>query len=129
MDVNMFTRKIDVHEVSGAMSGIEVIADARNPENGNASHNYRCSWRGADGTDGYAHVHFQDGPIKEHGINGITNEIFLAMVIDRLEGFQTSPFACEENALALDYAKQCLGMLQYRTKRRIERGVEGTHNR
>jgi hypothetical protein len=123
------TRKIDVHEVGGVMSGIEVIADARNPENGNASHNYRCSWRGADGTDGYAHVHFQDGPIKEHGINGITNEILLGMVIDRLEGFQSGPYACEENAHALASTKDALGMLQYRTKRRIERGVEGTHEK
>ena len=123
------TRKIDVHEAGGAMSGIEVIADARNPENGNASRNYRCSWRGADGTDGYAHVHFQDGPIKEHGINGITNEILLAMVIDRLTDFQTSQYACEENAHALASTKDALGMLQYRTKRRIERGVEGTHEK
>lgn len=123
------TRKITVHEVGGAMSGIEVIADERNPENGNASHNYRCSWRAVDGVDGYAHVQFQDGPIKEHGINGITNEILLAMVIDRLEGFQTSPFACEENAAALTNLKDGLGMLQYRTKRRLERGVEGTHEK
>jgi len=71
-------------------------------------------------------VNFQKGPIKETGINGCYNEDLIAMVIDRLEGFQTSKFKCKENAKALIYLKETLAWLYKRTQDRIERGVEGT---
>jgi hypothetical protein len=119
-------RVITLHEVTGAASGIKVTADSRNLQNGNASHTYLCSWLESEGTQCHSYIHLQEGPIAEVGINGITNEILLAIVIDRLEGFQTSKYACEENASALAYLKDGLGMLQYRTKRSIAREVEGT---
>lgn len=72
---------------------------------------------------------FQNGPIKEVGVNGITHESLLAILIDRLEGFQSGPYACEDNALALMQLKLALRNLQARTMRRIERGVEGTHEK
>jgi len=58
---------------------------------------------------------------------GVTNEALLAIVIDRLEGFQAGPFACDENQLALDSAKASLEFLKMRTKERQARGVENTH--
>lgn len=58
---------------------------------------------------------------------GVTNEALLAIVIDRLEGYQSGPFACEENALALESAKASLEYLKMRTKDRQKRGVENTH--
>lgn len=61
-------------------------------------------------------------------IPGVTNEALLAIVIDRLEGFQAGPFACTENAAALDHARICLGELKERTRSRIMRGVENTLN-
>lgn len=69
---------------------------------------------------------FQHGPIYEVGVNGITNEILLAIVIDRLKGFQCGEFACRENALALTSIETALLWLQKRTRNRAERGVEGT---
>lgn len=33
-------------------------------------------------------IHFQEGPIKENGVNGVNNEDLIAMVICRLEHFQ-----------------------------------------
>lgn len=72
-------------------------------------------------------VSFQNGPIKEFGVNGITQEALLAIVIDRLRSFQAGPFACEDNHLALVNCQTALLHLQTRTRARIARGVEGTH--
>lgn len=73
-----------------------------------------------------AQIFFQHGPIKENGVNGIQNEDLLAIVIDRLEGFQSGDFACEENAEAKEAIELALSILQKRTQKRKERGVEGT---
>lgn len=72
-------------------------------------------------------IKFQDGPIKEAGINGIMDENLIAIVIDRLKGFQSGPYATLENAMALNSLEQALLALQERTKNRESRGVEGTH--
>lgn len=72
-------------------------------------------------------IYFQTGPIKEAGVNGYMDENLLAIVIDRLEGFQSGKYACEENAQALEAIRTGLAFLQDRTKRREEAGVEGTH--
>lgn len=82
--------------------------------------------------DGYVsydacRVHFQNGPIKEAGVNGVTQEALLAIVIDRLRCFQGGPFACKENGEALAYCHAALHQLQKRTLARIARGVEGTN--
>ncbi len=69
----------------------------------------------------------QRGPIKEVGVNGITHEAMLAIIIDRLRSYQKGPFACEANAFALSHCQSALLELQKRTRARIARGVEGTH--
>ena len=74
-----------------------------------------------------ANIHFQEGPIKECGINGVCNEDLIAMVITRLEHFQKSEFACRENALAITNLEQAMLWLRKRTMGRENRGVEGTH--
>lgn len=68
---------------------------------------------------------FQNGPINEHGVNGITQEVLLAIVIDRLESFQNGSFANEYNAKALDYVRAAQETLLSRTCDRMARGVEG----
>jgi hypothetical protein len=55
---------------------------------------------------------------------GVTNEALLAVVIDRLEGFQRGEFPCPENALALSGCRLALDSLQKRTRDRLTRGVE-----
>tara|TARA_R110000868_G_scaffold357089_1_gene618496 strand:+ start:106 stop:501 length:396 start_codon:yes stop_codon:yes gene_type:complete len=72
---------------------------------------------------------FQNGPIKEFGVNGVTHEALMAIVIDRLRSFQAGPFANEFNAVALTDCEHALFMLQTRTRERIARGVEGTHQK
>ena len=72
-------------------------------------------------------IRFQQGPIGEAGVNGLTNEALLAIVADRLEGFQRGEFACHENQQALSHVREALAWLEKRTRERVRRGVEGTH--
>ena len=73
-----------------------------------------------------SNVNFQNGPIKEIGVNGVTHEALLAIVIDRLRSFQAGPYSCRDNAIALTNLEDALMRLQRRTRERIARGVEGT---
>ena len=70
---------------------------------------------------------FQNGPIGEAGVNGVTQEVLLAIVADRLRSFQAGPYACRENALALTKIEEAMHWLHSRTLARMQRGVEGTH--
>lgn len=70
---------------------------------------------------------FQNGPIPEAGVNGITHEALLAILIDRLRGFQNGPYVCFENAKALNHLQCAQCVLKERTQKRMDRGVEGTH--
>lgn len=74
-----------------------------------------------------AEIHFQEGPIKEAGVNGVCNEDLIAMVICRLEHFQKGPFACRDNAVAITKLEEALLWLRKRTIAREARGVEGTN--
>ena len=74
-----------------------------------------------------AQVDFQEGPIKECGVNGVCNEDLIAMVICRLEHFQKSEFSCRENACAITKLEEALLWLRKRTMGRENRGIEGTH--
>lgn len=74
-------------------------------------------------------VLFQNGPIPEKGVNGVTHEALLAILIDRLECFQAGPFASVYNDAALANLKQAQQHLLNRTRDRMARGVEGTHQR
>jgi hypothetical protein len=66
-------------------------------------------------------IAFQRGPEKTVGVNGVTNEVLLAIVIDRLERFQSGPAPCEENAEALALLEQALAKLAARVQRCIQR--------
>lgn len=74
----------------------------------------------------HVEISFQNGPIQEHGVNGVSGEALLAIVIDRLRCFQAGPYASNDNALALNHVESALQWLQKRTRDRLERGVEGT---
>ena len=91
---------------------------------GNANHKYKIQL--VDGKT-LGEVHFQNGPVKEHGRNGVHNEDLLAIVADRLAGFQGGDFGCKENAAALESVLDALKYLQMRTEVRKARNVEGTN--
>ena len=92
----------------------------------NANHSYSVSTT-KEPSDILTEVKFQKGPIKECGVNGVCNEDLIAMVIDRLQSFQESPFKCRENALAITKFEEGLLWLRKRTMDREARNVEGTH--
>jgi len=100
------------------------------PGAGGACHEYAvCAVTDEPGSmtsKNFATAHFQNGPIKESGINGCHQEDLLAIVIDRLRSFQAGEYACRENALALTKIEEALHWLRHRTQEREDRGVEGT---
>ncbi len=59
--------------------------------------------------------------------NGAFVEGVIAAAIDRLEWYQASKFKCRENALALTKLQEALHWLDWRTRRREQQGIEGTH--
>ncbi len=115
-------RNLTDHIVSGDQAVQLQIEVADEPGAGGANHWYEIN----DGRGCIAKIIFQNGPIKESGVNGITQEALLAIIIDRLRSFQAGPYSCRENAIALTYCEEALMWLQRRTLDRIKRGVEGT---
>lgn len=71
-------------------------------------------------------IDFQEGPIKENGVNGLANEDLIAMVLARLDGFQNSEFKSRDNAMVITKLEEALMWLRKRTVGREVRGVEGT---
>jgi len=117
-------RTLTDHTVSGDQAVQLEIVVTDEAGHGGASHHYSIGGGGDP-----IHIHFQEGPIKEFGVNGITGEALLAIEIDRLRGFQEGPFRCRENAIALTKIEEALMWLQRRTLARIKRGVEGTNQK
>jgi len=114
--------QINSHKTPGLNSELD-IAVLDGPGQGGACHEYHiinCE-QGV-----HAVIRFQNGPIEENGINGITNESLLAVVEHRLQGFQSGQFACRENAVALTKLQEAMMWLQKRTRDRLARGVEGS---
>jgi hypothetical protein len=114
-------RHINEHKVNPANDKL-MIAVMDEPGQGGANHEYRVL--GFD-SGAVVDISFQNGPINEAGVNGITHEVLLAIVIDRLRAFQAGTFACRENALALTKLEEAQHWLLHRTRARMSRGVEG----
>ena len=112
--------------IEGCSEAIEITA-VDEPGCGGACHHYVMKFTNKHGHREAWGIGFQDGPIDEAGVNGVTHEALLAILIDRLEGFQRGPYACNENARALRYLVNALDILKERTRERVVRGVEGTH--
>lgn len=64
-------------------------------------------------------ISFQHGPIAEAGVNGITHEALLAILIDRLEHFQAGPYANDYNAVALTHQRS-IRVMNQDEKRKLE---------
>lgn len=119
---------IRTHEVNGLNESIAIrVLDEQGP--GGAFHQYSLDVRnpGTEGVVARCKIGFQKGPIREAGYNGITNEALLAVVRHRLECFQHGPFATAENGNALKSIVEAMDHLATRTRERVSRGVEGTH--
>lgn len=131
----MSMKKLDEHKVNPANDMLEIYATDE-PGAGGAYHRYMIvgatvgtnpSATPVDRGSRNMSILFQNGPIKEVGVNGITHEALLAIVADRLRAFQDGEYACKENACALTHIEEALHWLHSRTLKRMRRGVEGTH--
>lgn len=114
-------REITSHIVNPVNDRLHIMVTDE-PGAGGANHEYSVT--GFD-HGGQHYVRFQNGAIAEHGVNGVTQEVLLAIVADRLECFQAGPFASDYNAKALEHVKAAQESLLQRTRDRMARGVEG----
>lgn len=125
-------REITHHKTNGCNESLTIrVLDE--PGSGGACHHYTITTPNKPLRQELAEpavnceIMFQNGPIPEAGVNGVTQEALLAVVIDRLESFQKGPYSCRENAIALTKIQEAMHWLQHRTLARVARGVEGTH--
>ncbi len=113
-------RKLKSHKVNGLNEAINILVLGE-PGAGGACHEYACNYG-----DETQKIRFQNGPIAEAGVNGISQEALLAIVEDRLVGFQSGPYANQANEDALENVRAAMNALHSRTRERGARGVEGT---
>lgn len=119
-------REIRTHIVNPANDQIKITV-LDEPGAGGACYEYCVSWPDPTKVEPrHTHISFQNGPIAESGVNGLTQEVLLAIVIDRLQSFQEGALRCRENAIALTKCEEALLWLGKRTRDRMARGVEGT---
>ena len=126
-------RELTSHKVNGLNEALQIeVTDE--PGQGNACHEYEIrnlsiATKEGDEFPMICSVSFQNGPIKEFGVNGISGEALLSIVEDRLLGFQSGQYACRDNAIALTHVQDAMMWLQRRTRERMQRGVEGTNEK
>lgn len=109
------------HDGHGLNESIVITADELS--NGGASHKYDCTT--ADG-DSLALIQFQQGPRDEEGsIRGVTEACLLAILIDRIEGFQAGPYRCHENVNLVTMLKAAQRFTKARADERAARKVLG----
>ena len=77
-------RTLNEHQINPANDAL-VVTVIDEPGHGGANHAYDIE--GGEAVPTY--LRFQNGPISEdgNGVNGITHEALLAVLIDRLRGF------------------------------------------
>lgn len=68
---------------------------------------------------------FQKGGLQEAGPNGITDQALIAIVLDRMRGFQNGPYSSRDNAIAITKLEEALDRMARRYRERALRGVEG----
>jgi hypothetical protein len=66
------------------------------------------------------------GARSEYVLGLLTSQSLLAIVLDRLKGFQRGPFGCRENAIVVTKLEESIHWLRHRAEDREKRGVEGT---
>jgi hypothetical protein len=96
----MTVREITEHRAAGLNEQLEVLAVGE-PGKGGANDEYEIWIRDKEepGEGLLIEMVFQRGPINEEGLNGISNEALLAIVADRLRGFQKDRVLAEPTSM------------------------------
>lgn len=120
-------RELTSHKVNGLNECLKVTA-VDEPGPGGANHVYDVV--PTVGNAKGIRIEFQKGPLSETVYpNGLSVEALLAIVEDRLVGFQSGEFKTRENACALTHIQEAMMWLHKRTRDRMARGVEGTNQK
>jgi hypothetical protein len=113
------------HDGHGLNESIVIKTDA--PDQSGAAHLYEAHIEQPE-IDGWqvARIQFQKGPRNVPGsLAGMTEASLLAILIDRLRGFQSGPYSCRENAIQLTKLEEVLHWTKARADARAKRGVLG----
>jgi len=112
------------HKLNDLNQALSIVGHNKE-EPGGACTQYKIAAKGQT----FCVLEFQHGTIPDVGINGLSNEALIAVVIDRLQGFNKGPYACRENSLAITKLEEAMHWLHHRTWNRMSRGVEGTYQK
>jgi hypothetical protein len=116
------TRNIGFSSLGPVNSQLTIYAHGE-PSIGGAQPNYEIHGGGV------RVISFQNGTVPEVGINGVTVEALIAICVDQLKSFQSGPFSCRENAVAITKLEEAQMWLEKRMRDRVARGVEGTYQK
>lgn len=116
-------RELTTHVITDADASIKLRSD--DPGHGGAAHDYRVTFERDGASVDLGRIAFQTGPVGEFGVNGLTHEVLLSILIDRLGAFQLGPYPSRYNADALQHCHYAQAALFQRTKDRMAAGVEG----
>jgi len=116
-------RTIDLHhDGHGLNESIVIQADDLGTDG--ASHLYELSINDKP----IAYIQFQRGPRNVTGSTpGATEAAILAVLIDRLQGFQAGEYRCRENAIQITKLEEALHWTKARADDRAKRKVLGTN--
>lgn len=73
----------------------------------------------------FASIRFQNGPVKEHGVNGVQLADVLRICLARYELLNDGPFRCRENSIVITRLQEAILWDEERTAQRTKQGVEG----
>lgn len=117
---NAFRLIQDHHDGHGLNESIILASDE--PDGSGAAHRYVASINEVE----VASIQFQKGPRNlPESTPGMTEAAVLAVLIDRLRGFQAGPYACAENGTMLIALENALTWTKARADERAARGVLG----
>ncbi len=112
------------HDGHGLNETIIIETDA--PDASGAAHNYTATINGKV----VASIQFQKGPrLNPESTPGMTEAAVLAVLVDRLQGFQSGPYACRENAIQLTKLEETMHWTKHRADERARRGVLGKNEK
>ena len=100
-------------------NNVTVLTSVENP-----GHDYLVQFDHPNTDPRDVRVHFQQGAVREHGVNGITSEALLDILIDRTVVLNNA-FPCSENEVAISGLRAAKEAFESRTRDRLARNVEG----
>lgn len=120
----MVSREVRLHRSPGNSLNNQLTIGKSHVGAGGAPLIYKI--KGPDGSP-YAintTLQFQQGDPNVE-VNGLSNEALLAVLIDRMDGFQDGPFKCDDNDTILYMLRGAMEAMHRRSAERAARGVEG----